>query len=50
MYIINSDEKKRTAIEQNAEPRRIHNARIERGDLNYDIVKKLENDAAHLSL
>lgn len=49
-YIINSDEKKRTAIEQNAEPRRIHQARTKRGDLNFDIVKKLQNDAVHLSL
>ena len=49
-YIISSDEKKRTAIEQNAEPRRIHEARTKRGDLNFDIVKKLQNDAVHFSL
>jgi len=49
-YIANKDESKRTALEQSAEPRRLHAAREKRGFKNYDLAHKLKIEAIDRSL
>ena len=50
-YVIKNDERKREAIEQNADPRRIWAARLARGDKNFkDLARYIFLKACDIGL